>query len=658
MIAAPFAADLGTFAVGNGALLAQPDALGADAVGIYHLDRVQPSYMEILATINADKDKAGQKSNAYVIFDYQGPNDFKFAGVEVGTNNLQIGSRTADGWSVEAQVPVQAKAATDHDVLLALNGTIATVHFEQATNVSFDFKDALNDGLIGVATHNAIARFDNFQVQKLPPLITFEFPEEFSDPATNPYAVQLGDWQVGAGRYDGAPAGAEFALVSRPLDVAPFSRVFYDAVLSTEGLGGLVFDYYGPDLFKFVALDAAADQVVIGHRDAKGFSVDSSADLVIDPNADYMLGLSLLGATASVTVDEQAVVGHVYNALLNDGDLGLVSRDGASSFDEVTLSGDDPAFASPSALHATGAPTGGAPAESLEPSAALPVLDEASARWSAAGYDVSALTGLELQIADLPELTLGLLDGDAMVLDVDGAGVGWFVDPTPQDDGEFRPGPDDTLVALPGSEASGGMDLLTAVMHEVGHALGEPHAQAGLMADSLAAGTRVNPAGAETLVLTSEEVDPIGLDGPMVFVHEAPDDDGGATDHSAAATATLVFDPERGEFSALETPAEDDGGDDATEGVDEGSAALLGEVALTSPLNGGTPGHHGSEPIDWPAVDDGTDSGGDSSGEEDETDSTGRPLWMAKSSSPLQTLLPPDGLRIAQHNLPLFPDAF
>jgi hypothetical protein len=90
---------------------------------------------------------------------------------------------------------------------------------------------------------------------------------------------------------------------------------------------------------------------------------------------------------------------------------------------------------------------------------------------------------------DLPGAMLGQEDGGIIELDSDAAGHGWFVDPTPGDDVEF--GPDGR--ALAGSGAAGTMDLLTVVLHELGHLLGFEHGALPFMSETLAAGVRLTP---------------------------------------------------------------------------------------------------------------------------------------------------------------------
>lgn len=113
------------------------------------------------------------------------------------------------------------------------------------------------------------------------------------------------------------------------------------------------------------------------------------------------------------------------------------------------------------------------------------LLSAALLRWRQVGVDITALRGVTVQVTDLPGNLLGLQGGNIIYIDSTAAGHGWFIDPTPMDDTEFR---------LPGSQGEQGkMDLLSVVMHEMGHVLGRGHSSSGLMAETLAVGTRTAP---------------------------------------------------------------------------------------------------------------------------------------------------------------------
>ncbi len=114
-----------------------------------------------------------------------------------------------------------------------------------------------------------------------------------------------------------------------------------------------------------------------------------------------------------------------------------------------------------------------------------PLLAETLARWQAAGADISMLGAIDIRIADLGGATLGLASGNTIWLDDNAGGWGWYVDATPNDDSEFT---------TPGNQGEQGkMDLLTGLAHQIGHLLGQDHADDGVMAETLMAGTRRMP---------------------------------------------------------------------------------------------------------------------------------------------------------------------
>ena len=144
-------------------------------------------------------------------------------------------------------------------------------------------------------------------------------------------------------------------------------------------------------------------------------------------------------------------------------------------------------------------------AASIQTAQLAPMGDEALRRWRNAGVDkrtLQALLGnLQFVIADLPGSHLAGATPDGKILiDLNAAGHGWFVDSTLGDDVEFpRWTSSSEAHAAPGSEAGDHADLLTAVMHEMGHLLGLDHDSdaSELMAPDLGLGTRRLPTTAD-----------------------------------------------------------------------------------------------------------------------------------------------------------------
>jgi len=116
------------------------------------------------------------------------------------------------------------------------------------------------------------------------------------------------------------------------------------------------------------------------------------------------------------------------------------------------------------------------------------IVAEAKLNWAdALGADdprLGMFQDLKVTVADLSQGQLGETLGHHILIDDNGAGRGWFVDLTPSTNTEFSiNGPmHDELSATSTSAAFGRMDLLTVVMHEMGHALGFDHDQAGTYA--------------------------------------------------------------------------------------------------------------------------------------------------------------------------------
>ena len=141
---------------------------------------------------------------------------------------------------------------------------------------------------------------------------------------------------------------------------------------------------------------------------------------------------------------------------------------------------------------------------------------QAKQLWLATGLaDATALDSIQVNIADLggkDQLLLGETQCSVITLDDNATGWGWFADPTPGQSEEYQLMPDGSLQARPGSDASGRMDMLTVISHEMGHVLGFEHTdavnkQAELMDAALAAGVRELPAASTKQVKALKEAE-------------------------------------------------------------------------------------------------------------------------------------------------------
>jgi uncharacterized repeat protein (TIGR01451 family) len=104
------------------------------------------------------------------------------------------------------------------------------------------------------------------------------------------------------------------------------------------------------------------------------------------------------------------------------------------------------------------------------------IVAAAKQRWVALGLNAdqqAALDSITFRIAKLEDRNLGAAMTGQVTLDRHGAEHGWFIDVTPLDEVEFaRPASATRWNTEPQQLPAGRYDLLTAVMHELGHAAG------------------------------------------------------------------------------------------------------------------------------------------------------------------------------------------
>src|SRR5262249_12823152 len=191
------------------------------------------------------------------------------------------------------------------------------------------------------------------------------------------------------------------------------------ATVNTKTTAGLVFDYYSPTDFKFAALVAGSNQVLIGHRTSSGWVTEAVATRTITAGTDYTLLVALEALTATVSLSSASLGSFTFSGTVNAGGLRLSTRSRAGSFDSLLTSGDDPACATGGFfLTAQAAPTspvgeaGVLTADQLQP-----IFVAAIQRWTASLAGVSGLEVVTVRVEDLPGLALGEAVGHTIFID-------------------------------------------------------------------------------------------------------------------------------------------------------------------------------------------------------------------------------------------------
>jgi hypothetical protein len=170
-------------------------ATGGDAVSLLGMNTPLPSYFEMLSTFKLTN--GGKQQNAFLIFNYQGPTNFMYAGLDASQGLLRIGQRTTAGWIDGATLKYKVNPNTNYSPLLALNGAVATLSLG-STSLSYTFSSTLNTGMVGVGVNNAVATFTWVQAQKVPRVFTHQETPTISSTGLSGFTVQSGQGSVNA----------------------------------------------------------------------------------------------------------------------------------------------------------------------------------------------------------------------------------------------------------------------------------------------------------------------------------------------------------------------------------------------------------------------------------------------------------------------------
>src|SRR5262249_43315812 len=282
----------------------------------------------------------------------------------------------------------------------------------------------LNYGIVGLGANNSASTYGNIVVQVPTPATTFTYNEDFTDGVAQYFApATSGAWTINnsTGTYTGSASSGSTAISlmdpGLAVGMAPgtfalqsTSLLDLKATFQTATRAGLIYDYYNPGYFKFAALLADTQQVVLGHYTTKGGWVfDEVAKYTVQTGTSYTLELTGKGSTVSLTVNGAAVLSHIYNAVVVDGKFGLISINGPSTFSLAYLRTDDSNLPTQTVQHmdAAAAPTGPPLGDTSLTKAELNTLlnaaiDRLSAALALGASSIAALPAATIPNSDLP----------------------------------------------------------------------------------------------------------------------------------------------------------------------------------------------------------------------------------------------------------------
>lgn len=318
---------------------------GGDGIATVGFSGSLPAELEILAIINANGQTSTYNSNAFILFDYHSPTDFKFAGAYVGGGKWAIGHRDATGWIIDAYVTTSLSALTDYNLRLVLDATgRATLFANGVERVNFLFGGSITDGEIGFGTQTAASRFDDLSIREfVPPPVLID--ENFSDGVADGFTVVRGQGIVSNGRYEVTPAaGGGDGISLLPSSGSLPSALDFSVTFSADPASGgrlanafIIFDYQSPTDFKFTGAYVGSGQWIIGRRTASGWFTDAVFNSPISTLTDYTIKLELDGGIARMFVGGVMRVSYNYQSSLTDGALGVGTRNAVARFDDVLV---------------------------------------------------------------------------------------------------------------------------------------------------------------------------------------------------------------------------------------------------------------------------------------------------------------------------------
>jgi ABC-type polysaccharide/polyol phosphate transport system ATPase subunit len=152
-----FRPQAGQWRIAGGRLTTRPNA-GEEALITLWLTDPTPTRLQVEVGLTPDETDARGPSNGFVLFDYTGPERFKFAGCYVRLGKWAIGERSEKGWISAATLDIPPQPGREHALALVMDAPLVRLQVDGVGELVHRF-DHWDGGVLGFGARGAVAHF-------------------------------------------------------------------------------------------------------------------------------------------------------------------------------------------------------------------------------------------------------------------------------------------------------------------------------------------------------------------------------------------------------------------------------------------------------------------------------------------------------------------
>jgi hypothetical protein len=277
---------------------------------------------------------SGHWHNGFLVFDYLDADNYKYAGLEDGSNRWVIKEAVNGSHYLRAELAETINTGQWYDLQVIVSGDTATLKVGGVQKVSHTFASGVQGGRVGLRVGNAHTHFDDVSASS-------QRIDDLRDGDAAGWSPSAGTWSVeGADSdiYSGQHTAEALSLWNQTMTWGRLAAGVTAVSWSGHWHNGfLVFDTQDGSHYKYAGMLAGSNTWVI--KEVIGGTHYTRAELAetIQTGRRYALEVELSGDTATLRVDGQTKVSHTFASGIQGGQVGLRVGNAHTHVQEVAL---------------------------------------------------------------------------------------------------------------------------------------------------------------------------------------------------------------------------------------------------------------------------------------------------------------------------------